>query len=117
MPSQPHSRTRAATREPAMNATLMQYYEAIETASRDMLEAARSGDWDNVVKLEGACAVLIAQLKRTATFQPLDRVESQRKSLLMQRILRNDAEIRHLAEPWLENLDRLMAGEPRDILH
>jgi flagellar protein FliT len=35
----------------------------------------------------------------------------------MQRILLNDAEIRHLAEPWLEDLDKLMAGQPRNILH
>ena len=31
-----------------------------------MLEAARVGNWDHVVKLEGACALLIAQLKNTA---------------------------------------------------
>jgi flagellar protein FliT len=28
----------------------------------------------------------------------------------MQRILVNDAEIRQLAEPWLEDLDNLLAG-------
>ena len=43
-----------------MNTALLQYYEAIEQASADMLLAARSGDWDQVVKLEGACAVLIS---------------------------------------------------------
>ena len=39
-----------------MNASLLNYYEAIEKASSDMLEAARTGNWDHVVKLEGACA-------------------------------------------------------------
>ncbi len=34
----------------------------------------------------------------------------------MQRILVNDAEIRHLAEPWLEDLDALLAGK-RKTLH
>ncbi len=29
---------------------LMAYYEAIEHASADMLEAARSGNWDQVVE-------------------------------------------------------------------
>ena len=43
-----------------MNSVLLNYYEAIEKASQDMLEAARVGNWDHVVKLEGACAVLIA---------------------------------------------------------
>ena len=50
-----------------MNSLLMNYYEAIEKASQDMLEAAREGNWDQVVKLEGACALLIAQLKSTAS--------------------------------------------------
>ena len=55
-----------------MNTDLLNYYEAIEHASADMLEAARAGDWDQVVKLEGACALLIAQLKHAAAAQPLD---------------------------------------------
>ena len=29
----------------------------------------------------------------------------------MQRILVNDAEIRNLAEPWLDDLDRLLTGK------
>ena len=33
----------------------------------------------------------------------------------MQRILVNDAEIRHLAEPWLQDLDNLMAGKHKTL--
>jgi flagellar protein FliT len=33
----------------------------------------------------------------------------------MQRILVNDAEIRHLAEPWLEDLDDILAGRPKTL--
>jgi flagellar protein FliT len=33
----------------------------------------------------------------------------------MQRILVNDAEIRHLAEPWLEDLDQMVSGRPRTL--
>jgi flagellar protein FliT len=98
-----------------MNSTLLNYYEAIEQASQDMLEAARTGDWDHVVKLEGACALLIAQLKRTAAESPLGSDEAQLKSRIMQRILINDAEIRQLAEPWLEDLDNLLAGRPKTM--
>jgi len=75
-----------------------------------MLQAARDGNWDAVVKLEGACAVLISQLRHAATQQPLESDEAQLKSRIMQRILVNDAEIRHLAEPWLEELDGLLTG-------
>jgi len=93
-----------------MNPVLLNYYEAIERASQDMLEAARAGNWDHVVKLEGACALLISQLKHAATSQTLGAEEAQLKSRIMQRILINDAEIRQLAEPWLEDLDNMLAG-------
>jgi flagellar protein FliT len=98
----------------AMNTVLLNYYEAIEQASRDMLSAARVGDWDQVVKLEGACALLIAQLKRSAAERQLGADEAQLKSTIMQRILANDAEIRQLAEPWLEDLDNVLAGRPNN---
>jgi flagellar protein FliT len=98
-----------------MNSPLLNYYEAIEKASQDMLEAARSGNWDHVVKLEGACALLISQLKNAAARQPLGAEEAQLKSRIMQRILVNDAEIRHLAEPWLEQLDDILAARPKTL--
>ena len=47
--------------------TLLNYYEAIEQASLDMLNAVRGGQWDEVVRLESACALLISVLKRSAS--------------------------------------------------
>jgi flagellar protein FliT len=99
-----------------MSTKLLNYYEAIERASAEMLAAARTGNWDEVVKLEGACAVLIAQLKNAAHSSQLQQSEAKEKSRIMQRILLNDAEIRHLAEPWLEDLDQMMGGRPA-MLH
>jgi flagellar protein FliT len=96
--------------EHTMSITLLNYYEAIEKASAEMLDAARTGKWDEVVKLEGACAVLISQLKNAAQNKALQQNEAKEKSRIMQRILLNDAEIRHLAEPWLEDLDQMMGG-------
>jgi len=40
---------------------LIDYYKAIEDSSRKMLMAAQSEDWEEVVRFEGACAVLIEQ--------------------------------------------------------
>lgn len=99
----------------AMEVELMNYYEAIERASADMLAAARVGDWDEVVKLEGACVLLISQLKNAARDQALDRSTAKAKSRVMQRILVNDAEIRHLAEPWLADLEQMMNGRPKTL--
>jgi flagellar protein FliT len=108
-----------------MDPQLLSYYEAIERASADMLAAARAGNWDEVVKLEGACVLLISQLKHAAQDQEAARgshspqaVEAAKtKSRIMQRILVNDAEIRHLAEPWLQDLDETLAGRSRKTLH
>ena len=104
-----------------MDPQLLSYYEAIEQASAEMLCAARSGDWDEVVKLEGACVLLITQLKQAAqqpahaTADPLAVEAAQAKSRVMQRILLNDAEIRQLAEPWLHELDDTLAGRHQTI--
>ena len=105
-----------------MHPQLLSYYEAIEQASADMLSAARSGNWDEVVKLEGACVLLITRLKQAAHLPaqaPADPVAveaAKTKSRLMQQILVNDAEIRQLAEPWLQELDDTLAGR-RQTLH
>ena len=98
-----------------MNTELLNYYEAIEKASQDMLEAARHGNWDHVLKLEGACALLISQLKNSAAARPLGTDEAKFKSRIMQRILVNDAQIRQLAEPWIDDLDDLLAGRTPTI--
>ena len=116
----------AATQDPAMDPQLLSYYEAIERASADMLNAARDGNWDEVLKLEGACVLLISQLKHAAPHpgdaaaaaaqSVQDLAAAKTKSRIMQRILVNDAEIRHLAEPWLQDLDNALAGR-RQTLH
>jgi flagellar protein FliT len=99
----------------SMKTDLMSFYEAIEQASADMLAAARVGNWDEVVKLEGACVLLISQLKQAAREVPLDGQSSKVKSRIMQRILVNDAEIRHLAEPWLQELETTLSGKPHRL--
>ena len=99
-----------------MKTALLNYYQAIERASQDMLDAARQGNWDEVLKLEGACVLLISQLKSRAAESPLGLDEAQFKSRIMQRILVNDAEIRQLAEPWLGELDDLLVGR-RPTIH
>ena len=111
-----------------MDPQLLSYYEAIERASADMLSAARAGNWDEVVKLEGACVLLISQLKHAAQApedtgtqaiapRHMTAELAKAKSRIMQRILVNDAEIRHLAEPWLQDLDDTLSGRRARSLH
>jgi flagellar protein FliT len=98
-----------------MEQSLLGYYHAIEESSRMMLNAAKSEDWEGVVRYESACAVLIEQLRYRAKSEVLDPVSRAEKSKVMQRILKNDAQIRYLAEPWLSHCEQ--SFEPRPMLH
>lgn len=90
---------------------LIDFYKAIERTSDQMLAAAQAEDWDRVVRLEGACAVLIAQLRFKSREAELAPEERKEKARIMQRILRNDAQIRVLAEPWLTQFEHLFEGQ------
>ena len=92
---------------------LIDYYKAIEDSSVKMLEAAKLKDWDGVVRYEGACAVLIEQLRSKATEEQLLPEHRREKVRIMQRILRNDAQIRCLAEPWLAHFEHMFEGQPQ----
>lgn len=100
-----------------MPQTLIDYYKAIEHTSKRMLEAAQEEDWDQVVRLEGACAVLIEQLRAESRLQNLAPNERAEKQRIMLSILRHDAEIRNLAEPWLADIDHLLGGNRPQLLH
>lgn len=95
---------------------LIDYYKAIEDSSAKMLDAARMEDWEQVVRFEGACAVLIEQLRDRAAREELMPEQRSEKTRIMQRILQNDAQIRYLAEPWLTHCEQNMDGQ-RPYLH
>lgn len=85
---------------------LIDYYKAIEDSSLQMLNAARAEDWEQVMRFEGACAVLIEQLRALANTEQLLPEQRKEKTRIMQRILNNDAQIRYLAEPWLSHCEQ-----------
>ncbi|QDL56090.1 flagellar protein FliT [Rhodoferax aquaticus] len=93
-----------------MSEMLIDYYKAIEDSSAKMLEAAKMEDWDGVVRFEGACAVLIEQLRHRARSEQLSPNSRAEKNRIMRRILHNDAQIRYLAEPWLAHFEQKFDG-------
>ncbi len=84
----------AATKNP-----LLRHYRVLESASAEMLQAAREGDWDGVCRLEAACVIVIAQLRSLAQAHPLRPEEQPERLRILRAILANDAEIRRIAEP------------------
>ena len=99
-----------------MSQLLIDYYKAIEDSSAKMLDAAKVEDWEQVVRFEGACAVLIEQLRDRASTEQLMPEQRAEKTRIMQRILNNDAQIRYLAEPWLMHCAENLDGQ-RQYLH
>jgi len=87
----------------------------LRKAAKKMLQAAKERNWDEVMRQEGACAVLIEQLRKLAQGAELKPEQRTEKTKIMQRILRNDAQIRDLAEPWLFSLSENVKGER--VLH
>ena len=95
------------------------------TAKHDHYHAVVDTQWrgvgNDVFAEPGRCiktAVRAFEVVRhpVAQSSQLMQNEAKEKSRIMQRILLNDAEIRHLAEPWLEDLDQMMGGKPA-LLH
>ena len=100
-----------------MSRTLMDCYRSIEESSARMLMAAQAADWDQVVQYEGVCTVLIAQLRERAHCETMQPEEKREKSLIMRSILLNDAKIRALAEPWVDQLDGSPGFAEQRVLH
>ncbi|MES2878831.1 MAG: flagellar protein FliT [Pseudomonadota bacterium] len=99
-----------------MSQMLIDYYKAIEDSSLKMLNAAKEENWEQVVRFEGACAVLIEQLRTQASSEELLPEQRTEKTRIMQRILQNDAQIRYLAEPWLAHCEQAFDGQSQ-FLH
>jgi flagellar protein FliT len=89
---------------------LLEHYEAIARASQRMLDAARASDWDEVERQEERCRTLVAALKAAALGGSLPPAENRRRLDLLRRILADDAEIRGRADPWLKQLEKLIAS-------
>ena len=96
---------------------LLDYYKAIEAKSAEMLSAAINQNWDGVVECEKTCAVLIGELRAQAQDAQLTPAQRKEKTRIMQSILRNDAQIRVLAEPWLATLEHMGKMPAGSVLH
>ena len=84
-------------------------YEAMAEISGRMLGAARESDWDRFVAEERRCRALVADVQARAESQ-LSENERKRKFALLRKMLADDAEIRNLAEPWMQHLQEMLAS-------
>ncbi len=90
----------------------IEIYEQMCALSSRMVEAARANDWNRLIDLEHSVEGL-----RNTLLQDVDSAASpfevKRKYDLIQRILRDDAEVRRHTEPWMEQVRRFLTGTLR----
>ncbi len=92
-------------------------YEEMSLLSASMADAARKGDWDELMALEGRVAALRDRLNGDLPSLP-NSVESAPEAArmrgLIQQILDDDAEVRRHTEPWMEQVRLLLSGHLND---
>ncbi len=83
-------------------------YEEMNALSTRMAMAARAKDWEALSTLARSVAALRDSLPEND--DSLSEAELQKKAILIQRILDDDAEIRRHTEPWMENVCRFLGN-------
>jgi flagellar protein FliT len=82
-------------------------YESLSELTGSMLNAATQGDWDNLSELELRCQGYVGTLMHAAPVQ-LSESEQRAKIAIIRTILQNDAKIRALAEPRMNELQQML---------
>lgn len=97
--------------------TVVQIYEELVLLSEQMLEAARSGNWDAMTEVQRVYVAQVDALRSTHTQPPATMHERAQRAALLAKLLAHDAAIRNLVMPQLERLGSLMnnARRRRDI--
>ncbi len=93
------------------NQEILAMYENVADIMQQMLAAAREGDWDQLTLLESRCSDQVERIRRgDIPVQALSATGRERKFRLIQKILRDDREIRNLTQPWMTRLSALMSS-------
>ncbi|HYD60991.1 MAG TPA: flagellar protein FliT [Noviherbaspirillum sp.] len=87
---------------------VLSLYESVADITRQMLDAARSGDWEQLAELESRCSTQVAMIKNEEPLTPMTGVVRDRKVKIIRKILEDDRQIRDITEPWMARLTSIM---------
>lgn len=93
---------------------LLSTYDRLSRTTGCMLSAAQRGDWDRLVDLEKNCASLVAELSALENDAVLPRGLRARKHELIRKVLADDAAIRNITEPWLQQLGSMLDANQQE---
>ena len=91
----------------------IEIYEQMCALSTRMVDAARANDWERLIDLERSVANLRDTLVKDADNASIDPQDAEKRRALIQRILKDDAEVRLHTEPWMEQVRRFLSGNVR----
>lgn len=87
---------------------VLSLYESVADITRQMLDAARIGDWEQLAELESRCSTQVAMLKNGEPSAAMTGVVRDRKVKIIRKILEDDRQIRDITEPWMARLSAMM---------
>lgn len=89
---------------------ILSVYAAMAELTEQMVHAASSSDWDQLVLLEQRCAAHVQALREQEPAQPMQGAERERKINLIHQMLNADRQIRDLTMPWMAQLSKLISS-------
>ena len=96
----------------------IELYEEMSLLSSRMAAAARTGDWEHLIELERGIRSLRDALLAIADDGSEAATDLARKHSLIQRILKDDAEVRRHTEPVMERIFYFLGdGQPHRDFH
>jgi flagellar protein FliT len=90
------------------NEAILEVYENVAAITTRMLEAARTGDWEQLAELESRCSRQVATLQKYDAPHTLTGASRDKKVEIIRKILADDQEIRSITQPWMKQLTALM---------
>ena len=89
---------------------ILDIYASISIKFGEMLDAAKSSDWDLLIGRERECRALTDTLRQTDTGGDPGSAFALRKAAFIRKALADDAEIRKFTEPWMANLEAYLGN-------
>jgi flagellar protein FliT len=87
---------------------IISIYENVAVLTGQMLAAARSSEWDQLVELESRCARDVAILTSEEARTALPGNARTQKVEIIKKILEHDREIRDITTPWMARLSTMI---------
>ncbi len=92
------------------NQEVLSVYEAMVDLTEQMLAAARSDDWDQLVALEQRCAAHVRTLKHSGPAPAMLGPCRDKKIEIIKKLLSADRKICDLTMPWMLQLSALISS-------